>query len=77
MTKAGWDQNDALTRDDLEFIGEVGNDGQLASTNPTHSINIPNDRLGYHVILAVWDVADTKKMGSIMSLMSMLKVKQF
>lgn len=60
MTKAGWDQNDALTRDDLEFIGEVGNDGQLASTNPTHSINIPNDRLGYHVILAVWDVADTK-----------------
>ncbi|MGQ0416456.1 fibronectin type III domain-containing protein, partial [Bacillus sp. HC-TM] len=27
--------------------------------NLTHKINVPTDRSGYHVILAVWDVADT------------------
>ena len=31
----------------------------LRSNNLTHKINVPTDRSGYHVILAVWDVADT------------------
>lgn len=34
-------------------------DGSAASNNLTHKINVPTDRSGYHVILAVWDVADT------------------
>lgn len=34
-------------------------DGSAASNNLTHTINVPTDRNGYHVILAVWDVADT------------------
>lgn len=59
MTKQGWDQNAPLVRDELELIGTVEHDGSLSSTNLTHTINVPDDRSGYNVILAVWDVADT------------------
>lgn len=59
MTKEGWDPNSPLERSELELIGEVQHDGSKASTNPDHVIDIPADRSGYHVILAVWDVADT------------------
>jgi Uncharacterized protein conserved in bacteria len=43
----------------FELIPEVQHDGSRASTNPDHMITVPSDRSGYHVILAVWDVADT------------------
>lgn len=59
MTKQGWDPNKPLTRDSLQLIGEITHDGTSASNNLTHTLNIPEDRSGYHVILAVWDVADT------------------
>lgn len=59
ITKTGWNQNKPLSRDEFEFIGEVDNNGNSSATTPTHTINIPSNRLGYHVILAVWDVADT------------------
>lgn len=59
MTKQGWNQNAPLSRDSLELIGEVQHDGSAASTNPDHVITVPANRSGYHVILAVWDVADT------------------
>ncbi len=55
----GWDPNKPLTRAELEPIGTVKHDGSAASNNLTHTINVPTDRNGYHVILAVWDVADT------------------
>ncbi|ODJ71163.1 lytic polysaccharide monooxygenase [Brochothrix thermosphacta] len=59
MTKQGWDQNAPLVRDELELIGTVEHDGSAASNNPTHQVKIPDNRSGYNVILAVWDVADT------------------
>jgi len=59
MTPQGWDQNAPLNRGELELIGSVDHDGSAADTNPTHTINVPSDRNAYHVILAVWDVADT------------------
>ncbi|EOB3456605.1 lytic polysaccharide monooxygenase [Enterococcus hirae] len=59
ITKNGWNPNKPLTRSELQFIGEVDGHGEQAETNPTHTITIPNDHLGYHVILAVWDIADT------------------
>jgi len=59
MTKPGWDPNAPLTRDDLELIAEVQHDGSKAITNPDHMISVPQNRSGYHVILAVWDIADT------------------
>ncbi|HDR4733431.1 TPA: lytic polysaccharide monooxygenase [Bacillus cereus] len=59
ITKKGWNPNKALTRADFESIGTVQHDGSTASNHLTHKINVPTDRSGYHVILAVWDVADT------------------
>ncbi|QUG84184.1 lytic polysaccharide monooxygenase [Bacillus nitratireducens] len=59
ITKKGWDSNKPLTRAELEPIGTVNHDGSAASNNLTHTINVPTDRNGYHVILAVWDIADT------------------
>nr|WP_223831719.1 lytic polysaccharide monooxygenase [Bacillus swezeyi] len=59
ITKKDWDPNKPLTRDDFELIGTVEHDGSKADTNLTHEIYVPTDRSGYHVILGVWDVADT------------------
>jgi chitin-binding protein len=59
MTKPGWDQNAPLTRAQLEKIATIEHDGSAASTNPDHVINVPNNRSGYHVILAVWDISNT------------------
>ena len=59
ITKNGWDQNKPLSRNDLQPIGEVYANGADAETNPTHNITIPSDHIGYHVILAVWDIHDT------------------
>ncbi|MEN1939018.1 lytic polysaccharide monooxygenase [Paenibacillus sp. 102] len=59
ITKKGWDPNKPLARADFEPIGTVKHDGSAASNNLSHKINVPTDRSGYHVILAVWDVADT------------------
>ncbi|MEC2867315.1 lytic polysaccharide monooxygenase [Bacillus bombysepticus] len=59
ITKKGWNPNKPLTRADFEPIGTVKHDGSAASNNLSHKIHVPTDRNGYHVILAVWDVADT------------------
>ncbi len=59
ITKNGWNPNKVLSRDEFQFIGEVTAGGASSSTNPTHTINIPSDHFGYHVILAVWDVDNT------------------
>jgi len=59
MTKPGWDVNAPLDRGAFELIGEVTHDGSPANTNPYHTISVPSNRTGYHVILAVWDVSNT------------------
>ncbi len=59
MTKPSWNQNAPLNRDELELIGTIEHDGSSASNNISHTINVPQDRVGYNAILAVWDVADT------------------
>ncbi|MGP6148493.1 fibronectin type III domain-containing protein [Priestia flexa] len=51
--------NEPLKRSDFELISTVNHNGTAANTNLTHEINVPIDRSGYHVILGVWDVADT------------------
>jgi len=47
LTTRDWNPNSPLTFDELERISVIRHDGTAALTN-TH-----------HVILAVWDVADT------------------
>lgn len=59
MTKPGWNPDESLKRSNLELIGTVNHDGSTSTNNLSHTINIPEDRLGYNIILAVWDVADT------------------
>ncbi|WP_173426489.1 lytic polysaccharide monooxygenase [Chryseobacterium angstadtii] len=59
MTKPGWDPNQPLKRQDLELIGEIVHNGTPPQDNVPHQITVPNNRSGYHIILAVWDIADT------------------
>lgn len=59
MTKVGWNPEKPLARADFELIGEVKHDGSAASNNKSHQIVVPENRSGYNVILAIWDVADT------------------
>lgn len=59
MTKVGWNPEKPLARADFDFLGEIKHDGSTASNNKSHQITVPENRSGYHVILAVWDVADT------------------
>ena len=59
LTTRDWDPNDPLERSDFELLAVVPHDGSAASTNPSHTVTIPDDYSGYHVIYAVWDIADT------------------
>lgn len=59
ITVRGWDPDAPLTRASFEPLAVVDHDGSPASTNPVHTLTIPSDRSGYHVILAVWEIADT------------------
>lgn len=60
ITKQGWDPNQPLARADLELIGTIAGNGAIPTDNTPHQITIPQNRQGYHVIVAVWDVADTQ-----------------
>lgn len=60
ITKPGWDVNQPLTRAsfDLNPFCSVDGDNQRPPVDTTHTCNVP-ERSGYHIILGVWDVADT------------------
>ena len=59
ITKNGWDQNKPITRADLQPLAEYTQAMGPASNTPSHQVKLPADHSGYHVIYAVWDVADT------------------
>jgi len=68
ITKADWNPDQVLTRDQFEptpfYMVEVqiqpywGRDDMIPANPTTHQVPLPN-REGYHVMLAVWEVADT------------------
>lgn len=60
ITKTNWNPNAALTRDsfDLTPFCSVSYGGAQPPFSYSNSCNVPA-RSGYHVILAVWEVADT------------------
>ncbi|KLL10778.1 chitin-binding protein [Protofrankia sp. BMG5.30] len=67
LTRDGWDPNRPLSRDQFEsapihteqFSGQPYWSADLLPPDPTrHTITLPR-RNGYHVLLAVWEVADT------------------
>lgn len=61
ITRNGWNPNAPLTRDafELEPIARFELNNAMPTGNETYPVNIPADRLGYHVILATWKVGDT------------------
>jgi chitin-binding protein len=59
ITKKGWDPNKPLTRADLELITTFDGGNKQPSKTTTHVIDVPTDRTGYHIILGVWEIADT------------------
>jgi predicted carbohydrate-binding protein with CBM5 and CBM33 domain len=61
VTKNGWNQGAALTRGALEttpFLNVPYNNQQPPATL-SHSGTLPGGKTGRHMILAVWDIADT------------------
>lgn len=59
ITKKDWNPDKPLARADLELIETFNDGGAKPSTTVVHQINVPTDRSGYHVILGVWEIADT------------------
>lgn len=61
ITRTDWDPNQRLTRAsfDLTPIATIPHDGSLPDPHQEHTVVIPDDHFGYHIILAVWTVADT------------------
>lgn len=61
VTKNGWKPSDALTRAQLDLTPflNVPFNGQRPGADVSHSGNLPSGKSGRHMILAVWDIADT------------------
>ncbi len=68
LTKDGWNPSAPLTRAqfDRSPFATFQHEGRpywqadLVPSNPTtHNLALPGNRRGYHVLLAVWEVADT------------------
>ena len=59
MTRPGWNPDTPLARADLEKIATVEHDGTSPARGEAHVVDVPEDRVGYHVIYAVWVVDDT------------------
>ncbi|WCF07001.1 lytic polysaccharide monooxygenase [Paenibacillus thiaminolyticus] len=61
ITKKDWDPNKPLTRADLEPVPfcTIQEGGKVPPSTVTHECSVPTDRSGYHLILGVWEIADT------------------
>ncbi|MFC4078317.1 lytic polysaccharide monooxygenase [Salinithrix halophila] len=61
ITKKNWNPNKPLTRAALESkpFCSFNDGGSRPSSTVTHPCKVPTDRSGYHLILGVWEVADT------------------
>ncbi|WP_051217243.1 lytic polysaccharide monooxygenase [Paenibacillus assamensis] len=59
ITKKDWNPNKPLTRADLEQFCYYYDGGKKPSKTTSHECEVPSDRSGYHLILGVWEIADT------------------
>ncbi|MEZ1317257.1 N-acetylglucosamine-binding protein GbpA [Pseudomonas fluorescens] len=61
ITRNGWNPNESLQRATFESTPFCTVDGwhQLPVSGAKHNCNIPADKSGQHVILAIWTVGDT------------------
>ncbi|MFW5435906.1 lytic polysaccharide monooxygenase [Paenibacillus apiarius] len=59
ITKKDWNPNQPLARANLELFCSFNDGGAKPSNKVSHQCSVPTDRSGYHVILGVWEIADT------------------
>lgn len=62
ITRNGWNPNESLKRASFESTPfcRVEGDFQMPVPGTKHRCDIPEDKNGQHVILAIWSVGDTK-----------------
>ncbi|MEE1829151.1 lytic polysaccharide monooxygenase [Streptomyces sp. BE20] len=61
LTKAGYDATQKVTRANLEltpFLTVPYNGAQVPGT-VSHTATLPSGRTGHHVVVSVWEIADT------------------
>ncbi|MFD2308256.1 lytic polysaccharide monooxygenase [Enterococcus termitis] len=59
MTKQGWNPNQPLDIKNFDLIATVDDNAAIPEASVKHTVTVPSDRKGYHVIYAVWNVYDT------------------
>ncbi|MBK1784444.1 lytic polysaccharide monooxygenase auxiliary activity family 9 protein [Prauserella cavernicola] len=61
VTKDGWNPSEPITRDQLEPAPFLNVDlgGEQPPFEVSHTGTLPEGKSGHHVVLSVWDVADT------------------
>ncbi|AQT63657.1 chitin-binding protein [Serratia marcescens] len=61
ITKTNWDPSQPLTRASFELVPfcQFNDGGAVPNNEVSHTCTIPNGYSGSHVILAVWDIANT------------------
>ncbi|MFB8239541.1 lytic polysaccharide monooxygenase [Kitasatospora purpeofusca] len=61
LTKPGYDPTQKITRASLDLTPflTVPYNGRQPAARTTHTGTLPTGRTGHHVVVAVWDVADT------------------
>ena len=58
ISRPGFDPSAPLNFADFEKLASFSEGGRQPNVNTTHTINLPTDREGAHVILAAWHLAD-------------------
>ncbi|MFG2395322.1 lytic polysaccharide monooxygenase [Streptomyces lavendulae] len=59
ITKNGWDPSRPLARNSLQSIATYPFAGKQPPATLSHQVEIPWGLSGRHIVLAVWDIADT------------------
>ena len=59
ITRTGWNTNKPLKRADFQKFCTVDDKMKKLAAKVTHTCKVP-ERSGYHVILAVWNIGNTK-----------------
>ncbi|RXE75208.1 lytic polysaccharide monooxygenase [Enterococcus durans] len=59
ITKTDWNPNTPLKISDFELIAQIDDKATVPPKIVNQTITVPQDRKGYHVILAVWNISDT------------------
>ena len=59
ITKPNWNPDQPLKFSDFELITKIDDKATVPPKTVNQTITLPQDRKGYNVILAVWNISDT------------------